>query len=56
MSNATNIIQLGLALCDDNGNLPDFGTTDFWNLGSIYLLIRQGIDFDKIRQVIDRFR
>uniref|UniRef100_A0A2N9I8R9 poly(A)-specific ribonuclease n=1 Tax=Fagus sylvatica TaxID=28930 RepID=A0A2N9I8R9_FAGSY len=61
--NATNIIQLGLALCDDNGNLPNFGTmaqyvwqfnfsdfdvyTDLQNTDSIDLLKRQGIDFDR---------
>jgi CCR4-NOT transcription complex subunit 7/8 len=58
--NATNIIQLGLALCDDHGNLPNFGTmsqyvwqfnfsdfdvyTDLQNTDSINLLKRQGID------------
>uniref|UniRef100_A0A2N9HDP3 poly(A)-specific ribonuclease n=1 Tax=Fagus sylvatica TaxID=28930 RepID=A0A2N9HDP3_FAGSY len=61
--NATNIIQLGLALCDDHGNLPNFGTmsqyvwqfnfsdfdvyTDLQNTDSIDLLKRQGIDFDR---------
>ena len=61
--NSTNIIQLGLALCDDKGCLPDFGTksqyvwefnfkdfdvyNDLQNPESIELLERQGIDFDK---------
>ncbi|GMY30179.1 probable CCR4-associated factor 1 homolog 11 [Fagus crenata] len=61
--NATNIIQLGLALCDDHGNLPNFGTmsqyvwqfnfsdfdvyTNLQNTDSINLLKRQGIDFDR---------
>ena len=61
--NATNIIQLGLALCDDKGSLPNFGTkyqyawefnfkdfdvyNDVQNQKSIELLKSQGINFDK---------
>ncbi|XP_023929440.2 probable CCR4-associated factor 1 homolog 11 [Quercus suber] len=61
--NATNIIQLGLGLCDHRGCLPNLGTdsqyvwqfsfkdfdvhNDLQNPESIELLERQGIDFEK---------
>ncbi|KAK4566615.1 hypothetical protein RGQ29_002758 [Quercus rubra] len=52
--NSTNIIQLGLALCDDKGSLPHFGTGCQYNPESIELLERQGIDFDKnLKEGID---
>ena len=60
---ATKIIQLGLALCDDKGSLPNFGTkyqytwefnfkdfevyNDIQNTESIELLKGQGINLDK---------
>ncbi|KAK9996565.1 hypothetical protein SO802_021251 [Lithocarpus litseifolius] len=60
---ATKIIQLRLALCDDKGSLPNFGTkyqyawefnfrdfdvyNDIQNMESIELLKSQGINFDK---------
>lgn len=56
---ATKIIQLGLALCDASGdscyvwqfNFNDFNKdADLYNLDSIALLERQGIDFQKNRE------
>ncbi|KAL4633092.1 hypothetical protein ACB092_04G096400 [Castanea dentata] len=57
--NATKIIQLGLALCDDKGSLPNFGTNfdvynDIQNTESTELLKSQGINFDKnLKEGID---
>ncbi|KAL5538105.1 hypothetical protein UlMin_044963 [Ulmus minor] len=68
-----NLIQIGITLADEEGNLPDFGTGELyiWEFNlrdfdvardphasdSIEMLRRQGIDFEKNREIgIDSVR